>query len=339
MLVPSHQDAFEVLCLQASDDGRGDVLFGECLDRARKAGRPFMVGESFPDVYLESPLAGKPFLDITALYSELSPGMRIESQAAEGTGPIIDWFAESASGVDGVCCGFELDVKEPALPQAAIHFQPRLHLELVEPFCSALGEPKRAALYLDLANRMPQGWPLSFFGLFRGRAESPLRVCGYLDSGEVEACAEDPDHIARAFRDVGFDAFDDAMLASVSALMEAAPGTVDFQFDIFPDGHIGETFAIDIQFDIAQPEDVNQSFGNGPAARVLEMLERWGAADGRWRLVSSAAFARAIGVELEDGSRGRYAFTLMPQWVKARWVAGVLQPAKLYYLGHAGLLS
>ena len=46
----SHADAFEVLCLQAADDGRGDVLFGDSLPRARKALRPFMVGEKFPSV-------------------------------------------------------------------------------------------------------------------------------------------------------------------------------------------------------------------------------------------------------------------------------------------------
>ena len=40
-----------------------------------------------------------------------------------------------------------------------------------------------------------------------------------------------------------------------------------------------------------------------------------------------------------DGSTGRYAFTLMPQWVKARWTAGVLQPSKLYHFANACLLE
>jgi hypothetical protein len=29
----------------------------------------------------------------------------------------------------------------------------------------------------------------------------------------------------------------------------------------------------------------------------------------------------------------------MPQWVKARWIDGVLQPAKLYHIASAGLLE
>ena len=74
----SHADAFEVLCLQAADDGRGDVLFGDSLPRARKALRPFMVGERFPSVYLEFPLLGAPFLDVTVLYAALEAGTRID---------------------------------------------------------------------------------------------------------------------------------------------------------------------------------------------------------------------------------------------------------------------
>lgn len=339
MLVPSHPDAFEALCLQAADDGRGDSLFGDCFTRARKEARPFVVGEDFPSVYLEFPLMGKPFLDVTVLYSKLSPGMRVESEAAAGTGPLIDWFADASSKHEDISCGFELDVKDPSVSQAAIHFQPRNHLELVEPFCASIGEPQRAALYLDLANRMPQGWPLAFFGLFRGRVGSPLRVCGYLDNAETRACAEDPGRIAIAFDQVGFEAYDDAMLARVSALMKSAPETVDFQFDVFDDGRVGETFAVDVQFGIEQPDDVRASFEDGPASSVLGMLERWGAADGRWRLVADAAFAKSVAVDLEHGETGRYAFVLMPQWVKARWTARDLQPAKLYHYAHAGLLS
>ena len=339
MLVPSHPDAFEVLCLQAADDGRGNTLFGDCLARARKEARPFMVGEEFPSVYLEFPLRGKPFLDVTALYDKLTAGTRVESNAAVGTGPLMDWFADASSKFDNISCGFELDVKDPSITQAAIHFQPRSHLELVEPFCASIGESRRVALYLDLAARMPQGWPLAFFGLFRGRAGSPLRVCGYLDEEEAQACVEDPGHIAAVFDQVGFEAYDDAMLARVSALLESAPKSVDFQFDVYDDGHIGETFAIDIQFGIEQPDDVRASFEDGPASRVLGMLERWGAADSRWRLAADAAFARSVDVDLGCGETGRYVFLLMPQWVKARWTAGDLQPAKLYHFAHAGLLQ
>ena len=335
----SHSDAYQVLLLQAADEGRGPLLFGDCVERARNAVLPFLVGESFPDVYLEHPLAGDPFLDATILLGQIERGTRIASPAAGDHAAMLDWFAETHRQHNEVSCGFELDIKEDVLPTAAIHFQPRTHIELVRPFCEIVGEPERADLYLDLASRMPEGWPLSFFGMFRGRPGSPLRVCGYLANDEKEACMQDPGRLASAFEQIGFHAYDDAMLEQVSALMTAAPGTVDFQFDIYPDGELGSVFAIDAQFGIAQPEAVRASFESGPGAGVMELLEGWGAADGRWKTAIESAFARALPIELDDGEAGRFAFTLMPQWVKARWKDGVLQPSKLYHLARANLLG
>ncbi|MGI6220843.1 MAG: hypothetical protein ACOYIP_03045 [Coriobacteriales bacterium] len=298
-----------------------------------------MEGEQFPSVYLEFPLIGTPFLDVTTLYSKLATGTCIDSDAVSGMGPLINWFADTCSELEDVCFGFELDTKNPALPRAAVHFQPVNHLELVEPFFSVLGEPDRAALYLDLEKRMPKGWSLSFFGLFRGRAGSPLRVCGYITAAEARACAANPSHIGDIFEEVGFKAYDDDMLERLSSIIGIAPKSIDFQFDVYDDGHFGETFAIDVQLAIEQPDEVRKSFAMGPASRVMGMLESWEVADGRWKLAADAAFARSIPVEADEGGVARYALSLMPQWVKARWTDGVLQPAKLYFYAYAGLLS
>lgn len=332
-------DSFEVLCLQAADDGRGPILFGDSFERARKALRPFMVGKTFPDVYMEFPLIGEPFMDVTVLLKKLEPGTRIDSPAAAGTEAMLDWYAGILDDHKGIACGYEVDTKEPGLPAAAIHFQPQRKTELVEPFCEVVGEPERAALYLDLNARMPEGWPLSFFGMFRGRPGSPLRVCGYLGAATQAACASDPDELGRVFRTIGFSAYDDAMLAQVSQLMAVTPGLVDFQFDIYPDGSLGDTFAIDLQFAIEQPENVRACFTDGGGADVMNLLEKWGAADERWHLGAEASFARAIPAQRDDGTLCRWAFTLLPQWAKARWRNGILQPSKLYLLGHSGPLK
>ena len=339
MKTPANEQAFQVLLLQAADEGRADVLFGDSLERAREAVPPFLVGGEFPSVYLEHPLVGDPFLDVTVLLGPLDPGTRIASPAAGDHGAMLDWYAGARREHADVACGFEIDTGRETQHAAAIHFQPRAHVELVRPFCEAAGEPQAADLYLGLNERMPQGWPLSFFGMFRGRPGSPLRVCGYLGEAEKTACAADPEHLAAAFDAAGFDAYDHAMLSQASELMAAAPGGIDFQFDVFPDGEIGPTFAIDVQFGIEGPKAVRASFEDGPGATVMGLLEGWGAADDRWREAARSAFARALPVKLGGGGAGRYAFTLMPQWAKARWTGGVLQPSKLYHLVHAGLLG
>ncbi len=338
MRVPSHAESFQVLLLQAADEGRGPALFGDSLARAREAVLPFLVGEDFPSVYLELPLCGEPFLDVTVLLNRLEAGTRVASPAAGEHGAMLDFYAGARRDDESISCGFEVDTSKPELPEAAVHFQPRARTDLVRPFCEAVGDPARAELYLDQAACMPSGWPLSFFGMFRGRPGTPLRVCGYLGEEERSACSQDPSRLAAAFDAVGFSAYDDSMLAQISTLMDAAPTTVDFQFDVFSDGRLGETFAIDVQFDIEQPEAVVAAFEKGAGARVMGLFVDWGVADGRWRRAVRSAFARAIPVELDDGETGRFAFTLMPQWAKARWRDGVLQPAKLYHLAHAAVL-
>ncbi|MCR5845740.1 MAG: hypothetical protein K6G78_04145 [bacterium] len=338
MRIPSHKDAYQVLLLRAADEGRGEVLFGDSLAEERTAPQPFLVGEIFPIVYFEHPLIGEPSLDVSVGCNEYALGTRIPSPAAAGSGDMIDWFASIHDAYPDTGCGFELDTKRPELPRAAVHFQPRQHLELVKPFFEAVGEPERAQLYLDLAARMPQGWPLSFFGMFRGRPGFPLRVCGYLSKGERVACAANPQHIADIFDEVGFSGYDDGMLSQVSALIQAAPGSVDFQFDVFPDGSIGSTFAIDVQFKVALPAAVRKTFSEGAGARFMGLLESYGAADSRWRLSVASAFARSVPVELDDGSQGRYAYIIAPHWVKARWTSGVIQPSKMYLIAHGGLL-
>lgn len=335
----TNADSFQVLLLQLADEGRGQALLGESVDRAREATLPFLLGEQFPSTYFEFPLTGDPFLDITLLYDKVERGARIQSSAALGTGTLLDWYAEVGQAHDGVSLGFELDTSKPKLERAAVHFQPRSHVGLVRPFCEAVGEPERASLYLDLAARMPEGWPLSFFGMFRGRPGTPLRVCGYLDQAQARSCAADSRALVRAFDAIGFKAYDDAMVAEVRSFMEASTVALDFQFDVYPDGHLGDVFALDIQLGIERTPAVRESFESGPAARVMGLFERLGAADERWRQAAGAAFARWLPIVDDDGRTARRTFTLMPQWVKARWISGALQPGKLYYLGKAGILD
>ena len=338
MKQPTNYDAFQVLLLQLQDEGRGEMLLGESAHRARHVAEPFLIGEKLPGIYLELPLIGDPFLDMTILYGdEATPNSHVESAATGDTKALFDWFVKTRHDFEDVSFGFELDTKEPELPKAAIHFQPRKHIELVEPFCKLIGEPDRAKTYLDMVKRMPEEWQLSFFGMFRGRPDSPLRVCGYLTSDERVKCAEDPAHLAEVFSEVGFTAYDDALLNETCELMAIAHKGLDFQFDVYPDGHLSDTFAFDVQFGIDQPESVRNCFQSGTASDVVELLERWGIADKRWKSAVDATFARALPVELDDGTAGRYAFTLMPQWLKVRWRAGTLQPAKLYFLANAGL--
>lgn len=339
MKAPSNDLACRVLFLQAADEGRGALLFGEDGTRVCERVLPFVEGLPFPTLYLEFPLKGDPFLDVTALYSAVPQGFRFTHPAAAGTERMLDWYAGIQKDYNGICFGFELDAGKPEDSPAAVHFQPRRHTELAGAFCDMLGETEAGSRYMEKASRMPEGWPLDFFGFFRGRPGSPLRVCGYMDRAEQKRCAEDPVHLETAFRQIGFTAFDGTMLSQVSALLAAVPGSVDFQFDLLPDGTPGETFAIDASFGVKQTEEMLASFRDGSAARLMGLLEGWNTADDRWKAAAGMAFTRGIPAEDEEGREGCFALVLTPNWLKVRWRGGMLQPAKLYAVGEARMVS
>ena len=174
------------------------------------------------------------------------------------------------------------------------------------------------------------------YEMFKGRPDSPLRVGGYLEKDAAFAELDCSEHFAKVFDQIGFTAYDDHMLAQISELMQAAPSTVDFQFDVYPGGALGDMFSLEVKFGAARTELVHESFANGPGARIMHLLESWGIADERWKLGVEATLARTVPVELPNGTEERFAFIIMPQWVKVRWRGARLQPAKLYHVADAG---
>ena len=340
MKAPSTVNSLLALLLRADEDERGDLLFGDSLDRVRQVLPAFMPEDDFPSVYLEFPLLGAPFLDATVLYSHsCARGLSVSAPAAEGTQAMLDWFAGVSARYPDIACGYELDTGSAELTAAGVHFQPRMHTELVEPFCASLGEAWRASLYLDLEVRLGPAWPLSFFGLFRGRPASSLRACGYLSREEQKLCAADAGHIRDVFDAAGFSAYDETMLSQISALLAVSPGQADFQFDVYPDGTLGNTFAIDARFDPRPSADMKQSFREGKNRELMRLIENWGIADSRWKPGVDMSFTRAFPVGQEDGGTGCFALSLLPEWIKIRWTSGILQPSKLYLLAKAGMVK
>lgn len=339
MAFPAHTQAFELLLLQAEGNGRDTALFGGAADRVRDAVPPFLIGGKFPETYLEFPLAGEPFLDVTLLYGELGQDPRIGSPLADGCEGILSFYARERAEDATISFGFEIDGAEQAPSAAGIHFQPRRRTELVAPFCEVAGSPEKAALYLAQNERMPQGWPLSYFGMFRGRAGSPLRVCGYLEEGESRACATDPAHLGRALDQAGFSAFDADVLAQAARVLELAPAYAEFQLDVLDDGNLGDKFAIGLHFDSLPSAQVCRSFTNGAGASIMAQLQEWGIADERVGHVADMTFTRGMHISLGDGSTKPFGFSLVPAWLKVRWRGGTLEPAKLYMNASAGPLN
>ena len=184
---------------------------------------------------------------------------------------------------------------------------------------------------------MPEGWPPAYAGLFPGRPGTSMRIGGYMGRAELERCASDPSHLGECFRRVGFSAFDDHMLGQCGEFMRLAP-SVDFQFDIMPDGGLGNTFGLSLSFNGTMPRAAKACMESGYGARLMRVLQDWGLAGDRWNLIAGAAFARHVGYERGDGSKGRFAMCIQFNYAKVKFEACEPKPAKFYLACIAGPL-
>ncbi len=339
MKKPTQMVAFDALFGIAANDGREAALFGNSIQLTRPAYEKTLIGDEYPNAYLEFPLLGQPCFDLLSVHGPIKPGLRFAPGAGYGYQAMFDWFSSlSHEGADKASCGIELDLSEGETERAGVYLQQHTRHELVTPFLESVGEGDRAASYHDVLSRMPEDWPPAYVGLFPGREGTPLRIGGYLANAARHACADDPDQLARAFDAIGFSAYDDAMLKRCATFLSLAP-SVDFQFDIMTDGTLGDTFGLSLSFNEAKPKQAHECMEYGYGARIMEELQSWGLADERWRHIASAAFARHVSFEREDGSEGRFALCVLFNYAKVKFTATEPRPAKFYLLLESGELT
>jgi len=330
MRKPTQMEAFDALYQIAASGGREEALFGSSIGLARDAYERTLIGGGYPHAYLEFPLLGEPGFDILSVHEEVERGAAFAPGAGFGRQAMFDWFAGVCDG-ESVSCGIELDTSAGETERAGVYLQFRDRTELVAPFLESIGESERTTGYMAALGRMPEGWPPAYVGLFPGRPGTPLRIGGYLGQQAKDACAADPAFLGGQFKQIGFSAYDDDMLARCAEFIALAPGA-DFQFDIMTDGSLGDTFGLSLSFNETKPRQARECMEEGYGARICGLMQDWGLADDRWKLISDAAFARHVPFEREDGSEGRFALCVLFNYAKVKFTACEPRPAKFYLI-------
>ena len=302
------------------------VLFGDGLEKIRPLIRPFLTGDDFPEIYLEFPLKGEPFLDATVLYNDIVNVKNIDSPLAGECETLLKRFSRFRENHKDICFGFEIDSASSG-SLAAVHFQPYGHMDLVEPFLESIGEGSYSDLYKEFVRHSGPIWPPSFFGIFRGRPLYPLRVCGYVDKNEYELICSSDTHLRDVFDHLCFKAYDDKMINQIKEVFNIAPLGVDYQMDIYPDKSIGATFSLDI----ALPDKYDD--------RVAKLFKKFGIADDRCDLLEEIVSDVALPDSVENENIGLRRIKIKPAWLKIRWKDKVLQNAKCYTMLRAYKLN
>ena len=330
MPIPDQMDMFDLLYTLAAADGRDEALLGGRREQLRSLYERTLIGGARPQLYLEFPLLGEPCYDFLSVIERVEPGATFAPGAGYGYQKAFDWFSTVCED-KGVSVGFELDLSTGERERAGIYLQQRHRSELVEPFLASVSEVWRYPAYKNVQEAMPEGWPPAYIALFPGRKGSPTRIGGYMTHDEQRRCAEDHTHMGDCLHRIGFDSFDEQMLARCAHLMDMAPG-IDVQFDIMEDGSLGDTFGLALSFNELRPRAAREQMEKGVGQRIMSTLQQWGLADDRWRLLSNVSFAKQYPYVREDGTTGHLGLCTLLNYVKVKFRNAQMLPAKFYLL-------
>ncbi len=171
--------------------------------------------------------------------------------------------------------------------------------------------------------------PTSYIGLFPGRAESPMRIGGYMSAKTSEALAESPDLLRKSFEAAGFPAYNDEMLSICRDLYSVA-GLMHFQFDIYPDGSLGDTFGLDISLLHIKPAEADEWLMDERKNGIFTKLKDYGLIDERYKKLAGASFVKGISAAKKDGSTGVLILSNRFSYVKVKFRAGAPVTTKLF---------
>ena len=320
---------FDAIYTLASRDGCGMALFGDCFEQARNFYRRTLIGSEFPAIYFEFPLLGEPKLDLLVGYGHVEQGARFQDGCGFGHQQMFDWFSGVCGRYQNLGCGMEHDLSTGKTDAAGVYLQYHKDHELVAPFLESIGEKERVDCWLDVTGRLGEGWKPSYVGLFPGRKGLPMRIGGYMNRGELSRCAGDPAYLRDQFLRAGFSAFDDFMIERCCEFMRFTT-PMDYQFDIMPDGCLGDTFGLSLSLNEIRPRMARESMESGYCAGVMNALEAWGLVDERWKMLAGVPFARHVSYLRDDGSAGRLALSIRFNHAKVKFKGCKAQPAKFY---------
>ena len=310
---------YDMIYALAASEGRGEALFGSSAACAHEAFSRSLVGEGyFPELWFELPLLGEPWFDLHALASAGD----VDACGSFGDGAVA-WFAAQERDVRQLALSWDCGagaVSEPAV-QLLVE---RDNADVTCGFLEAAGRGDAVGAYHAFVPRLPEGWFACYTGVFPQRARPHLRVECVVEQRLQEAYAEDLGLLEAHLRQVGFDAFDGTLLPRCAA-MARTPFALEFQFDVEPDGTAGSTLGVSLRF--AQPPGDGVWCAFDAAEPLMEMVEAWGLADGRWRLLSGTAFAKRL--TLGESSVLLWCF---PAFLKLRWCDGAPLDAKAYLM-------
>lgn len=323
---------YDILYALAAQNGREEALFGDCRLAARESFTRSLVGDVFPELWFEIPLAGNPWLDFHALlsYSDVAgmqPGFAGHGGAYADT---FVWFAgqepgkvrqlalsydTSAGNIDTPAVQLLVDGPDPSVPLA---------------FLEAAGRPELRSAYEGFVGAMPPEWYACYTGVFPGRdavGDPWVRIECIVGDECQRMYANDIGSLQAHLAGIGMQKVDDDLFAGVRKLAQS-PFPLELQFNVAPDGTALPVLSASVRF---QPDDWVNANRREQIGRLAAWLQTRGLADKRCGLLAQTAFSKHVEHAGESAT-----ISCFPAFVKLRWREGQAPDAKAYLMAQVG---
>ena len=284
-----------------------DELFGERIKEDSDVFENSFAGDSFPEIWFELPLSGKPWYDLHVLTSRNA--LESVTKLSEGIfhPGLFEWFAGS-TGTRQLAFSHDLSkgvYDDPAVQLLVGTRDPSVGCD----FLAAAGNKDAASAYKTFVAGIPGKWFACYLGTFPGREDVDLRVECIPDADVQTAYATDGDLLKKDLARTGFDIGED-MLRFIM-FMAALPAQIEFQFNVSGDGSAAPVLGVSLRYMSPWGKYSRLSFAgdNENVARLMSELESAHLCDDRWKRLSDMAFAKRLSVgELSLRLRGYPAF-------------------------------
>ena len=292
---------FHRLYRQAAKDGRGETLFGKGTEeRAAEAlKRGVVKGAAGDGFYFEFPFTGAPRMDLLLQYkcSHLPDPLTFEEGDGYGFQPFFAACAADLTLKD-CFCGFSFDLSDMAEKDEEKSYLPGIYMipylkdanvDYVPNMLQRLGGGDRIPRVMKGFAAAPSLWQPYYAGYMPGRRDAPVRI-GFIVPRKVRRLyAENPARLKEDLSAYAPQTLSPAGCEVMELLVEGC-GIIDLQFDIFPDGTLGDGLAmvLDFNFDAADPRKSDEFMESSVVGEKMKLLQSLGLADDRRRQMGSA---------------------------------------------------
>lgn len=323
----NREELYDILYALAAKDGREAALFGNCRQAAREAFARSLVGDAFPELWFEIPLAGKPWLDFHSLtsYETVADTQARYAGHDEAYGQALSWFAaQQPETVRQLSLSYDTstgNVLKPAVQLLMYDFIPDVSLA----FLDAAGRADLRCAYSGFVKSMPPEWYPCYIGVFPQRSADRawVRLECITGSSYQQEYARDAATIRKHLSLVGLEDIGDDMIAGIQELARS-PFPLELQFDVGQDGAALPTVSASVRF---QATDWQSGEKLNAIGRLAGWMQARGLADNRCALLAHMAFAKRA----THGSESAM-LSCFPAFVKLRYRNGKALDAKSYLM-------